>query len=149
IPKQREEYGYEEGVGYYIVRGREREYIDLEDKYYFEEAHFTIAYSPITQTWISYYSFIPNYYNSLNSYFQTGVNQKGGKKHGVWSHHPFISSYQVFYGELHPFIVEHSLSTKVSKGMLVSVNYWLEARKYYNKYDFSNIFGKSFNKAYI
>lgn len=149
IPKQREKYGYEEGVGYYIVRGREREYIDLEDKYYFEEAHFTIAYSPITQTWISYYSFIPNYYNSLNSYFQTGVNQKGGKKHGVWSHHPFISSYQVFYGELHPFIVEHSLSTKASKGMLVSVNYWLEARKYYNKYDFSNIFGKSFNKAYI
>lgn len=123
--------------------------VSLNDERYFEKAHWTIGYSPLTKTWISYYSFFPNYYNSYNEYFQTGINELGSSRHGVWTHHPFISSYQVFYGELHPFIVEFASKTMGTHSYMESVQFYLDVRKYYNMYDFSDIFGKGFNKAYI
>lgn len=123
--------------------------ISLLDENYFEKAYWTVGYSPLTKTWISYYSFYPNYYNSYNEYFQTGVNNIGSGEHGIWTHHPFISSYQVFYGKLYPFIVEFTSKTNAVNSFMESVQFYLDVRKYYNMYDFSDTFGKGFNKAYI
>lgn len=147
IPKQNTY--FDEDNGYYIEQNNERLYVDLKNESYFINASWTIAYSPITKGWISYYSFTPNYYNSLNEYFQTGVNNLGNKSHGLWTHFPFLSSYQVFYGDLYPFIVEYVEETKATHSTIESVSYWLDTRKYTNKYNYTNIFGKSFNKAYI
>lgn len=135
--------------GYYITRGRDRLYVELTNEKYFTNASWTIAYSPITKGWISYYSFKPNYYNSLNEYFQTGVNKLGHKSHGLWSHFSFLSSYQVFYGDLHPFIIEYANETKAVNSSIETVGYWVDVRKYTNRYNYANVFGKSFNKAYI
>jgi hypothetical protein len=121
--------------------------ISILDEEYFEKAYWTVAYSPLTKSWISYYSFYPNYYNSYNEYFQTGINGEG--EGSLWTHHPFISSYQVFYGQLHPFIVEFAAKTNGMNSYMERVNFYLDVRKYYNMYDFSDIFGKGFNKAYI
>lgn len=148
IPKHKGETFYDEN-GYYVTINNSRLYVKLEDEDYFEKASWTIAYSPLTESWISYYSFTPNYFIGYNNYFQTGVNNLESSKHGLWSHYDFISSYQVFYGELHPFIIEYSLPTKGSRSFVEDVSYWLETRKYYRKYDFANIFGKSFNKSYL
>lgn len=123
--------------------------ISLLDERYFEKAYWTVGYSPLTKTWISYYSFYPNYYNSYNEYFQTGVNNINSSEHGIWTHHPFISSYQVFYGKLYPFIVEFTSKTNAVNSFMESVQFYLDVRKYYNMYDFSDIFGSGFNKAYI
>lgn len=125
------------------------EKVEITDENYFEKAYWTVGYSPLTKTWISYYSFYPNYYNSYNEYFQTGVNELGSSRHGIWTHHPFISSYQVFYGELFPFIVEFASKTMGTHSYMESVQFYLDVRKYYNNYDFSDTFGKGFNKAYI
>lgn len=139
-----------EDIGFYI-EGLEEERIEIKytDEKYFEPAHWTVGYSPITKTWISYYSFHPFYYITLNDHFKTGINQLGDYKHGIWSHYPLISSYQVFYGDFYPFIVEYVSGTSGSNSTIDSINYILDVRKYYNKYDFSNVFGKGFNKAYI
>lgn len=147
VPKQNTY--FDEDNGYYIEQGRNRVYVELNNETYFTNASWTVAYSPITKGWISYYSFTPNYYVSLNEYFQTGVNKLGNKSHGVWSHFPFLSSYQVFYGELHPFIIEYVEGTKATHSMVETVSYWMDVRKYTNKYDYTNVFAKSFNKAYI
>lgn len=126
------------------------ELIPFENENYFEKAHFTVGYSFLTESWISYYSFHPNYYNSYTDYFQTGVNSTTDKQaNGLWTHHPMISSYQVFYGKLYPFVIEYASKTKNYKSLIESVEYFMETRKYYNYYDYTDIFGKSFNKAYI
>src|SRR5690606_37581739 len=48
-----------------ITRRESYEYpiIDITDDNFFEDCSWTIAYSPKTQSWVSYYSFIPDYYN--------------------------------------------------------------------------------------
>lgn len=124
--------------------------IDISDTDYFEECSWTVAYSPLTKTWISYYSFKPNYYISYNEYFQTGINNASiTDKIGVWSHHSFLSSYQVFYGELHPFIIEFPTTTQFVDSRLNTIEYWLDVKKYYNKYDVSDVYGIGFDKAVV
>jgi hypothetical protein len=67
----------------------------------------------------------------------------------LWSHIPFNSSYQVYYGELSPFTVEYPI---VNRGALSNINfieYWLDVRKYYNKHDYSDVVDNGFNKAVV
>jgi hypothetical protein len=135
---------------FYLREGEKLSKVDLTDRTIFEDCSFTVAYSPLTKSWISYYSFKPNYYIGYNNYFQTGVNYSvDATEEGLWSHFPFLSSYQVFYGTLHPFTIESVAPTKGYNSVLHSIEYWLDTRKYYNKYDFADIFGYGFNKAYI
>jgi hypothetical protein len=122
--------------------------VDLDNSEYFENCSWTIAYSPLTKTWISYYSFVPNYYVGYNDYFQTGIN-KEGDEFGLWSHFSFLSSYQVFYGKLYPFTIEYVNQTRATNSTIQTVEYYLDVRKYYNKYDFSDIVGYGFNKAVV
>jgi hypothetical protein len=101
-------------------------------------------------SWLSYYSFKPNYYTSFNNYFQTGINETtDNTEFGLWSHLPFQSSYQVFYGKRYPFVIEYPILTKGSNAHLQFLEYWLETRKYYNKYNYVDSVGVGFNKAYV
>lgn len=135
---------------FYIRNGETLTKISLQDTEFFEDCSFTIAYSPLTEMWISYYSFKPNYYIAYDNYFQTGVNYSvDTTEEGLWSHLPFLSSYQVFYGKIYPFIIESSIASNAMNSILESVEYWLDVRKYYNKYDFGDIYGIGFNKAWI
>lgn len=127
-----------------------RDYKELPDSEYFEDVSWTATYDPTEDTWLSYMSFKPNYYLAYNDYFQTGLNYSTDSEEiGLWSHLPFLSSYQVFYGKRYPFIIEYPIATRGAASRLDSVEYWLEARKYYNKYNFADIVGASFNKAII
>lgn len=114
----------------------------------FSPCHWTVAYSPLTQTWISYYSFTPNYYVGYHDYFQTGMNTNDDR-FGLWSHFSFLSSYQVFYGDIFPFTVEYSTGSQNVNSVLHSVEYWMDVRKYYNKYDFADVVGYGFTKAVV
>jgi hypothetical protein len=124
--------------------------VELGDKNYFEDCSFTIAYNPILKTWISYYSFKPNYYVGYNNFFQSGINYSADKSEiGLWSHLPFLSSYQVFYGKRYPFIIEYPIQTKLTASNVSHVEYWLDVRKYYEKHNFANIYGIGFDRAYV
>jgi hypothetical protein len=124
--------------------------VPFSDTAYFKDCSFTIAYSPLTESWISYYSFKPNFYITYNDYFQTGLNYPDDPlEKGLWSHYPFTSSYQVFYGKLYPFTVEYPMLSAFSQSSISTIEYWLEARKYYNQWDFADAFGIGFNKAIV
>ena len=121
--------------------------VQLTDKEYFEDCSWTIAYNPLAQGWISYYSYKPNYYIGYNEYFQTGVTTTTGSS--LWSHMPFESTYQVFYGKITPFTVEYPVLTKGAQSSFNSIEYWLDMRKYFNKHDFSSVNENGFNKAVV
>jgi hypothetical protein len=123
---------------------------DFKDTDYFKPCSWTVAYSPVLRSWISYYSFVPNYYVAYNGYFQTGINDRfDADEFGLWSHFPYLSSNQVFYGKLYPFIIEYPINTKLTASRLDAIEYWLDIRKYYDKYNFTDIVANGFNKAVV
>ncbi len=139
-----------------IVSGAQQEaFIDANevvfgDPDYFEDCSFTVAYNPLLKIWVSYYSFKPNYYVSYNEYFQTGINfSMDDTEIGLWSHLPFQSSWQVFYGKRYPFTIEYPIVTKQTNSMLGYIEFWLDIRKYYDKYDYTDVYGVGFNKAVV
>jgi hypothetical protein len=141
---------WEDEIGFHTVAGGVKTPLDYTNVEFFEDCSWTVAYSPLTNTWISYYSFKPNYFVSYSDFFQTGVNYSNDASEiGVWSHMSFLSSYQVFYGRLYPFTVEYAIPTKYANSVLQTVTYLLDVKKYYNKYDSADVYGKGFNKAII
>lgn len=108
--------------------------ISLLNSTYFKDVSWTIAYSPILGTWMSFYDFQPNYYVSHNSYFQTGVNSNNNKN-GLWSHLLTNKSYLVFYGNKYSFDIELPVKSENTTKKLEAITLWTEAVRYENEYD--------------
>lgn len=122
--------------------------VKLTNSQYFEDVSWTIAYSPILGTWMSFYDFHPNYYVSHNNYFQTGVNSDDNKS-GLWSHLLTNKSYLVFYGSKHSFDIELPLKAENVTKKLEAVTLWTEAIRYENAYDTNINNTLTFNKSLI
>jgi len=122
----------------------------LTDETYFEEVSWTIAFSPILGTWMSFYDFKPNYYISHNNYFQSGVNRTEDEtEFGLWSHGLTNKSFQVFYGKKYNFEVEYPIKAEYNVKRLNNVKLWTEARRYHNEYDWAFSPMLTFNKTMI
>lgn len=123
--------------------------IFVEDSQYFENKSFTIAYSPITKSWISFYSFLPDYYVGLTTHFQTG------NKQGLWNHLLSPLRYQYFYDKLESYILEYTVDTLPQVSTVNSVTVIQDIQKFYNNTDFyslgsANTSNKiNFNKAFL
>lgn len=109
----------------------------------FEDVSWTIAYKVSDGVWISYYSFIPNFYIGLNDHFQTYHNDK------LWSHLLTNQSYCVFYGEKYPFIIEVPIVNENANKVLESVKLEVEGKRYQNQWDFAQMKDVGFNQAII
>ena len=124
--------------------------VKLTDSKFFCDASFTVGYSPLTQSWISYYSYKPNYYVPHHNYFQTGKNFSADSSElGLWSHLLTNKSYQVFYGKKYGWLIELPIKERYVNKTLESVNYWMDTRRYHNEYDFAEHRRVGFNKAWI
>jgi hypothetical protein len=143
-------FSYRDGKFHYGVGSGGTE-VSLRDSDYFEDVSFTVAYSCLTGRWISFYSFTPDYYVSHHHYFQTGINATDGEteRTGLWTHLLTKRSYQVFYGDLYPFIIETPTGYGVTNRMLTFVEYWMESRRYADEWDYSVYNGVGFNKAWV
>lgn len=138
-------YSYQDAKFYY--NGIE---VSLQDKQYFEDVSFTIAYSMDNQGWLSYYSFMPDYYIERHNYFQSGKNFSDDiNELGIWSHLLTTKSYQVFYGKLYPFIIEMPILEQYIHKIIQNVSYRMEARRYMNEIDYAVKRSIGFNKAWV
>lgn len=116
------------------VKGTD-EIVTLDREDVFEKAHFTMAYSPMTDSWISFYDFTPNFYISYNSYFDTGLINSG--KFSIWTHLLTNKSYGVFYGKRYDWGIEIPMKDSYIHKIMESVSYWLESIRYQNDYDYA------------
>lgn len=135
-----------------IVTTSGKQEISIRDPKYFKECSWTVAYSPLepVKSFISYYSFKPDYYVDLLEYFQTGKNwAEDFSEIGLWSHLPFLSSYLVFYGKKYPWIIEGVIPSSIENLSLSSVQYYLQTKKYYDKYNSADVLGVGFDEAYV
>lgn len=151
--KLKEYYSKGPGKGEVTYSGGRFFYLDteilLDMPEFFENKSWTVAYSPITKGWISFYSFLPNYYVGLSTHFQTGTRA------GLWNHLISPLRYQTFYNKLEPYILEYSVDTLPQVSTVNSVTLFQDIQKFYNNTDFyslgsANTTNKvNFNKAVL
>lgn len=130
--------------------------IPLDDTEYFINKSWTIAWSPLINNWISFYSFLPNYYVSLPNHFQTGIKSVGISRASLWNHNLSNLSHQVYYNTLYPYIVEYPLKSIPNNKILQSLSINCDILKYVNEKDFYSLksvntenYNIFFNKAII
>lgn len=114
----------------------------------FKDVSWTVSYSPLYDSWISYYSFTPDYAVSFNDYFQTGHNNDS-EKQGLWSHLLTNKSYQVFYGKKYSWTIEIPFKNEYVSKVLEAVNISADTYRYHNEFDYAHARKKSFDSAVI
>lgn len=114
----------------------------------FKDVSWTVSYSPLYDSWISYYSFTPDYAVSFNDYFQTGHNNDS-EKQGLWSHLLTNKSYQVFYGKKYSWTIEVPFKNEYVSKVLEAVNISADTYRYHNEFDYAHARKKSFDSAVI
>lgn len=118
--------------------------VSLSNPTYFCNKSWTISYNLLLKSWISFYSFIPNFYNDLLNTFQSGLNN--GQ---IWTHNLSNKSYQVFYGVKHPFIIEVPSEFKGNNNFLENIEYVNDCIRYHGESDWFYNRRVTFNKAIV
>lgn len=116
----------------------------------FKDVSWTVSYSPIYDSWISYYSFTPDYSIAYNDFFQTGLNNPTDEdEFGVWSHLLTNKSFQVFYGKKYPWTIEIPFKNEYVSKVMEAVNINTSTFRYHNEFDFAERRKQGINKAVL
>lgn len=104
---------------------------------FWENHSWTIAYSPKLKNFISFYSFLPNYYVSLLGNFQTIVNFEKGAS--TWNHNLNPYTYQTYYNKLYPYILEYNVNSFPKTSTTNSVSIIQDIQEYYSDYEYYSL----------
>lgn len=125
--------------------------IELIDDTYFKDVSWTVSYSPIFQSWLSYHDFYKADYSiSYNDHFQTGINySKDIGEIGLWSHLLTNKSYGVFYGKKYPWQIIIPVKNTYTNNLLQDIKVWATSIRYNTETDYAVWRNNSFNKVII
>lgn len=146
-PQYRDFASYSNGEYYY-----KDQIILPTDPTYFCNRSWTISYSPITKSFVSFHSSTPNYYIANQAYFQGGFNYSPTNDLtdlGLWSYNLTSKSYQVYEGKIRPFIIQFSKQSKADLDTLSYIEYISEFQRFKDNTSFAVITNKTFNKAFV
>ena len=111
--------------------------VSLRDSSIFENKSWTVAYAPKDKEFISFYSFLPNFYIPLLGHFQSIINTNAGAS--TWNHLLSPFSYQTYYNVLYPYILEYNAATFPKASAVNSVTLIQDIQEYYNTYDYYSL----------
>ena len=118
--------------------------ITLDNTDYFCNKSWTLSYSFKTNSWVSFHSFIPNFYIPHPNYFQSGINNKTitgttirntklpniAYGSSLWNHHNTYFEFNKYYGVSYPYMIEYPFSFKEGEQILQSVREYCTAFVY-------------------
>jgi hypothetical protein len=111
--------------------------VQLTNPTYFENKSWTVAYSPKLKNFISFYSFLPNFFVPLLGHFQTIINTGTGSS--IWNHNLSIFTYQTYYGILYPYILEYNVNSFPQVSTVNSVTLMQDIQEYYSDYEYYSL----------
>ncbi len=118
--------------------------VNLTDTSYFDDASWTISYSPKDQAFISWHDWHPMWTIQGERHFMTV------KDNAIWKHNERCNSYCNFYDKDYPFSIEYLINNGENVELLRSVEYILEVGKYFNDCrDFHHILDQNFDTAVV
>lgn len=119
--------------------------ITLGDPTYFCDVSFTISYSFLSKSWISFHTYLPNYYIGGLNKFYAGSNTLGN----AWLHNTNDGVYNSFFGSIAPYVIEYPFAYKFQDEILQSVKDYSKVNKMTNAATFVQTNGAFFNKAIV
>ena len=125
-----------------LYKGKLTNFLDTK---IWKNVGWTISYSPLYKSWISFHSFQPNYYINDIDNFYTGLLD------GVIYKHWDKFSFQTYYKKLHPFEITITTSKEQLTSILQSIEYNLKIQKYLNN-NYQDLYENhkvNFNKAIL
>ena len=111
--------------------------ITFGDPAFFENKSWTVAYSPKLKNFISFYSFLPNFFVPQLGHFQTIINTSTGAS--SWNHNLSIYTYQTYYNILYPYIIEYNVNTFPQVSTINSVTLMQDIQEYYSDYEYYSL----------
>lgn len=104
---------------------------------------WTMSYSLKQNSWISWHSYLPNFYINVPEKFYSWIYGNNN----IWKHNK-EGHYQTFYNKLNPFILEYvSLSNPLTTRLWEYLLLLVEVKKYNNSFkEFTDINDTFFNK---
>ena len=117
--------------------------IVLGDPNYFCNMSFTLSYWFETQSWISFHSYLPNYYVGSIDIFYSGIPGSN------WQHNTTINKYNNFYGQIAPYILEIPYVYKSQDEIIQSVSDYSKVNKVIDTKRFVQTDNNFFNKAWV
>lgn len=111
--------------------------VQLTNSTYFENKSWTVAYSPKLKNFISFYSFLPNFFIPLLGHFQTIINTSAGAT--TWNHNLSIFTYQTYYGTLYPYILEYNTNLFPQVSTVNSITLMQDIQEYYSDYEYYSL----------
>lgn len=87
--------------------------------YWTGKDNWTLSYKPEAKNFISFHSWLPE------RYIRERYNILTYKNNAIWKHNS-KSSYQTFYGELHPFDIGYNINLKFLSNVLQSISVYSE-----------------------
>jgi len=137
----RSDFTYDSDGNFYIGSTAK---IDLTDPRYFENACWTASYDTKSGVWISFHDWVPTFLLPGKSHFASVEHNT------IWKHNLRCDSYANFYGVDYPFEIEFVSATGQTVNTMRSIEYLLEAYKYYNDCrDKFHILDENFDEAMI
>jgi len=107
--------------------------ISLQNETFFCNQSWTISYSFITNSWVSFHSYQPNYYIAHPTYFQSGLNTEGA----LYNHNLTFTKFNNYYNILYPYIIEYPFNYQFQDQLLQNVKEYTTALKYSDYYNYT------------
>ena len=111
--------------------------VSLTDSTIFENKSWTVAYSPKLKNFISFYSYLPNFFIAQLGHFQTIKNSGVGAS--LWNHNLSVFTYQTYYGTLYPYILEYNVNSFPQVSTVNSVTLMQDIQEYYSDYEYYSL----------
>lgn len=121
----------------------QEEEIQLSDTNYFCNHSFTISYDFDNQAWISFHSYLPNYYVGNNNTFYAGL------PNSIWKHNATYSLFNNFFGSIAPYIIEYPYYFQGSSEILQNIKDYTRVLEYTNERTYIQTDDTYFNKAIL
>ncbi len=129
---------YEDGKFYY-----DGEEVSLTDRTYFCNHSFTISYDFDNQAWISFHTYLPNYYVGNNNTFYAGL------PNSIWTHNSTFSLFNNYFGEIAPYILEYPYYFQGSSEILQNIKDYTRVLEYTDERTYIQTDDTYFNKAIL
>ena len=119
---------------FYIEVDSVRVQVYLNDPVYFCNKSWTISFNFNTKSWVSFHTYLPNFYIAENNFFYSGTNVYSNvvnpSSGSIWRHLTNIQLYNSFYGETVPYMIEYPFAYQYQDEILQNVKDYSKAYKY-------------------
>ena len=90
--------------------------VSVYDTNYFCNKSWTLSFNMNTKSWVSFHSYLPNYYMGDNNFYYSGKLNSG-----VWRHLTDTLSNNKYYGIISPYIIEYPFAYQFHDEILQNV----------------------------